>query len=79
MTEEAIEIVDLESRLKNDDGSLRDQLVTSFNNEADAIKSRMDAGLAPDEFEQTQRVHNALATAATVVTNYWNMSHPEIQ
>ena len=77
MTPEAISMVDLEGRLQSDeDGTVRDQLVSEFTAEAETVKRHLDSGLAPDEFERSQRLYSALGTAAEVVTKYWEMSHP---
>ncbi len=76
MTHQAIMVVDLEDRLRNDDGgTIRDELVTKFHDEANRTKQQMDGGLSPDDFETAQLLHTALESAETAVSNYWNMAH----
>ncbi len=72
-----LRILELESKLaKDDDGSFRDNLCESLNDELRGVKRHIDSGLPPEEFEQASQYAQALETAVEVVERVWRAEHP---
>ncbi len=70
--EQEIRMTEMEERLAHDDdGSYRDQLLSLLSEEAVSLKAKMDAGLPPEEFQQAEKVHQALLAARRVIDLQW--------
>ncbi len=70
--EQEIRMTEMEERLAHDDdGSYRDQLLSLISEEAASLKAKLDAGLPPEEFEQAEKVHQALLAAEKVINLQW--------
>jgi hypothetical protein len=68
----------LEAELRDDaDGARRDALIADLRERAADLKRRMDAGVAPAEFDGLARRHRGLTAAAQVVELVWRRHHPE--
>ena len=76
MSDQPIRIFDMEAKLAaDDDGSLRDSLTGGLADELREVKSQINAGLPPDEFQQASDYATALERAAAVVEKVWNAEH----
>jgi hypothetical protein len=66
----------LEIRLKGDENGVeRDALVSRFQEQAQTIKRKMDAGVTPREFAELDTLHKAFENAKQVVTVVWLRHH----
>ena len=66
----------LEAALRNDsEGVERDAVLRRLEQSAIDIRSKMDAGVPPDEFAQLERVHLSLTAGIKVVEVVWRRSH----
>lgn len=67
----------LEQRLKGDaQGMERDALLSQLEQQAKAIRLRMDAGVAPGEFIKLGTLQDMFAAAIQVVNLLWRRHHP---
>ncbi|MEM9280416.1 MAG: EscE/YscE/SsaE family type III secretion system needle protein co-chaperone [Verrucomicrobiota bacterium] len=76
MEDNSIVLLDIETKLKEDsEGAVRDQLVGTLEEDARRVKTEMDRGLAPDEFEVAQKMKAALEASVHVVKVYHGVQH----
>ena len=69
-------VVEMEAQLAADDrGVLRDELCQALAEDRGAARRRIDAGLAPDDFQATQAWHDACVAADRVVRGFWRNAH----
>jgi len=63
-------MLDMEEKLKDDEnGMYRKEVMERLNALDRDLKRRMDAGLAPDEFETAEKLQQAAGAAALVINH----------
>jgi hypothetical protein len=76
VSDAAVDLFDIQQRLRADtDGSARREIEAELSALQQALKHRLDAGVAPDEFKKLTAVGEAAAAAREVVAMTWNVYH----
>ena len=72
MSDEPTRLLETEELLANDpEGTYRDEVLGHLAEQDAAVKSALDSGLAPDEFQILSRFRDALGAAETAVNQLW--------
>ncbi len=76
MTQPTIRVFDIENQLAGDvDGDLKRKLCEELAEELRVVKQEMNAGLAPEDFQRTEKYASALERASSVVQKIWDAEH----
>ncbi|MEZ5581696.1 MAG: EscE/YscE/SsaE family type III secretion system needle protein co-chaperone [Candidatus Competibacteraceae bacterium] len=67
----------VEVKLKDDGNGLeRDALMNRLQDQARAIRRKIDAGVTPQEFAELDTLYKAFETAGQVIAIIWRRHHP---
>ena len=76
MEEAAAAMLDMEAKLEqDDDGAYRSDVLALLDKHAGEIKSALDSGLPPEDFERAKQLQEAIEAASFVVDRVWQRSH----
>lgn len=64
-------MLDIESNLKNDpDGAYKSELLGKFNSFEMEVRSELNKGLAPDEYQKVSKLLQAVEASISIIEKY---------
>ncbi len=70
-------LLPMDGRLQGDDrGIYRDEILDRLGEHEKEIRTRLDGGLPPEEFQKLQKLHQAVRISRLVVQTAWKALHP---
>lgn len=64
--------LNIEQTLKNDkNGEEKRRMIAEFRQQGESIRTQMDQGVSPDEYQRLESIEKGLSTAADVVEQMW--------
>lgn len=69
-------MLQIEQNLKNDvSGMYKNELLDKFNQAASQVRSELNQGVSPDEYEKLNSFLLALEASCEVVDQFWVQTH----
>lgn len=69
-------MLQIEQNLKNDvSGMYKNELLDKFNQAASDVRSELNQGVSPDEYEKLNSFLQALEASCEVVDQFWTQTH----
>jgi len=76
MEEVTLDMLDMEAKLMKDKGgSYRKEIMDRLSEYSAQVKKALDSGLSPAEFQDANRLKDAVDAASTVVDKVWKSIH----
>ena len=76
MEEAMVDMLDMEAKLKKDQGGrFRKEVIDRLSEYSARLKKSMDSGLSPAEFQATSRLKDAVDAASMVIDKVWKNIH----
>ncbi|MBO0614427.1 EscE/YscE/SsaE family type III secretion system needle protein co-chaperone [Thiothrix fructosivorans] len=69
-------MLQIEQNLRNDvSGMYKNELLDKFNQAASEVRSELNQGVSPDEYDKLNRFLQALDASCEVVEEFWSQTH----